>query len=148
MERKLTRDDILDILFDSDAESGSSSDGPLSESNEEAHLPENLAGCDRSVAPAIPDNAGPASEGAVVEDFLPTWTSNPFSPPALDFDNTTKGVQAGYVVGTVLYRCPIEDPYDYFVRLIRMMIRRTGDTGTEHTPQEHGDWRERGNTEH
>ncbi|KAF4115292.1 hypothetical protein G5714_002781 [Onychostoma macrolepis] len=44
-------------------------------------------------APAIPDNAGPASEGAIVEDFLPTWTSNPFSPPALDFDNTTKGVQ-------------------------------------------------------
>ncbi|KAF4118064.1 hypothetical protein G5714_000115 [Onychostoma macrolepis] len=93
MERKLTRDDILDILLDSDAESGSSSDGQLSESDEEAHLLENLAGCDRSEAPAIPDNAGPASEGAVVEDFLPTWTSNPYSPPALDFDNTTKGVQ-------------------------------------------------------
>ncbi|KAF4114288.1 hypothetical protein G5714_004511 [Onychostoma macrolepis] len=61
MERKLTCDDILDILFDSDAEPGSSSDGPLSESNEEAHLPENLAGCDRSEALTIPDNAGPAS---------------------------------------------------------------------------------------
>ncbi|KAK2892471.1 hypothetical protein Q8A67_012459 [Cirrhinus molitorella] len=91
MERKLTRDEILDILFD--AESGSDSDGQLSDSDEEAHLPENLACCDCSEAPAIPDNAGPASEGAVVEDFLPIWTSDPFSPSVLDFDNTTTGVQ-------------------------------------------------------
>ncbi|KAL1276326.1 hypothetical protein QQF64_035949 [Cirrhinus molitorella] len=91
MERKLTRDEILDILFD--AESGSDSDGQLSDSDAEAHLPENLACCDCSEAPAIPDNAGPASEGAVVEDFLPIWTSDPFSPSVLDFDNTTTGVQ-------------------------------------------------------
>uniref|UniRef100_A0A8C1Q7F3 PiggyBac transposable element-derived protein domain-containing protein n=1 Tax=Cyprinus carpio TaxID=7962 RepID=A0A8C1Q7F3_CYPCA len=75
MERKLTRDDILDILFDSDTESGSGSDRQLSDSDEEAPLPENLAGCDRSEAPPISDNAGPASEGAVVENFLPTWTN-------------------------------------------------------------------------
>ncbi|KAL1276968.1 hypothetical protein QQF64_023641 [Cirrhinus molitorella] len=93
MERKLTRDEILDILFDSDAESSSDSDRQLSDSDEEAHLPENLACCDHSEAPAIPNNAGPASEGAVVEDFLPIWTSDPFSPSVLDFDNTTTGVQ-------------------------------------------------------
>ncbi|RXN17129.1 piggyBac transposable element-derived 4-like protein [Labeo rohita] len=93
MERKLTRDEILDILFDSDAESSSDSDRQLSDSDEETHLPENLSACERSEAPAIPDNAGPASEGAVVEDFHPTWTSDPFSPPDMDFDNTTTGVQ-------------------------------------------------------
>ncbi|RXN28340.1 piggyBac transposable element-derived 4-like protein [Labeo rohita] len=93
MERKLTRDEILDILFDSDAESSSDSDRQLSDSDEETHLPENLSACERSEVPAIPDNAGPASEGAVVEDFHPTWTSDPFSPPDMDFDNTTTGVQ-------------------------------------------------------
>ncbi|ROL45245.1 PiggyBac transposable element-derived protein 4 [Anabarilius grahami] len=71
------------------AESDSGSDS-LSDSDEEAHLPENLAGCDRSNEPAVPDNAVYASEGAV---FLPTWTSDLFSPPDLDFDNTGKGVQ-------------------------------------------------------
>ncbi|XP_067225208.1 piggyBac transposable element-derived protein 4-like [Chanodichthys erythropterus] len=89
MARKLTREDILDLIFDSDAESDSGSDS-LSDSDEEARLPENLAGCYRSNEPAIPDNAIYASEGAV---FLPTWTSDLFSPPDLDFDNTGKGVQ-------------------------------------------------------
>ncbi|KAK9977204.1 hypothetical protein ABG768_019025 [Culter alburnus] len=55
MARKRTREDILDLIFDSDAESDSGSDS-LSDSNEEAHLPENLAGCDRSEEPAIPVN--------------------------------------------------------------------------------------------
>lgn len=43
--------------------------------------------------PAIPDNGVSASQDTVVDCFLPTQMSDSSSPPDLDFDNTTKGVQ-------------------------------------------------------
>ncbi|KAK9976455.1 hypothetical protein ABG768_021660, partial [Culter alburnus] len=77
MARKLTYEDILVLIFDSDAESDSYSDR-LSDNDEETYRP------------AIPDNGISASQDTVVDCFLPTWMSDSSSPPDLDFDNITK----------------------------------------------------------